>query len=279
MTRTDPPTGPQDQDRDGGPGAFDDLPAGLAGLAADAPATLLDRIAARRVHVPGPLTGPDEDDALSDLQVAYTDQGVAFVRAGLDEREFAAAFRERFARPLLPSDRLPAGLLPALRNGRLGGLRLDLRGLSPFEAAVLRATATIPRGQTRPYAWVARQAGNPKAVRAAGSALGRNPVPLLIPCHRVTRSDGTPGQYVFGAPAKERLLRAENVDLDGVADLARQGVFFIGSDTTGIVCYPTCVDARRITPAHRHGFRTVAAAEAAGYRPCEHCRPALPQSA
>ncbi|MFC5747556.1 methylated-DNA--[protein]-cysteine S-methyltransferase [Actinomadura rugatobispora] len=256
------------------PHAADGLEAALAALAADAPPTLLDRVAARRVHVPGPLEGPHRD-----LQVAFTDQGVAFLRAGLDERAFAEAFRRRFARPLLPADRPPAGLVPALRTGRPGGLRLDLRGLSDFEAAVLRATATIPRGQTRPYAWVARQAGNPKAVRAAGSALGRNPVPLLIPCHRVTRSDGTIGQYVFGAQAKEHLLRAEDVDLDQLAALARRGVQYLGSDTTGIVCFPTCADARRITAEHRRGFATLAAAQAAGYRPCRHCRPGNPQPA
>jgi O-6-methylguanine DNA methyltransferase len=242
----------------------DPLAERLSGLATGAPDTLLDRIVARRVHVQGPLEG---------LQVAFTDQGVAYLRAGLDDNEFTAAFRDRFARPLLPADKPPAGLVPALRTGKLGALRLDLRGLSDFEAAVLRAAATIPRGQTRPYAWIARQAGSPKAVRAVGSALGRNPVPLLIPCHRVTRSDGSVGEYVFGADAKERLLRAENVNLDQVAAWAARGVHFIGSDTTGIVCYPTCSDARRISDAHRHGFRTLTAAQAAGYRPCRHCRP------
>ncbi|MFG2019575.1 methylated-DNA--[protein]-cysteine S-methyltransferase [Actinomadura geliboluensis] len=242
----------------------------LAGLAADAPAGLLERIAARRVRVPGPV----EDGPLAGLQVAFTDRGVAYVRAGMGEREFAEAFRERFARPLLPAERPPAGLVPALRSGRLGGLRLDLRGLSEFEAAVLEAAAEIPRGQTRPYAWVARRAGRPRAVRAVGSALGRNPVPLLIPCHRVTRSDGSLGEYVFGAGAKERLLRAEDVDVDEAVELARRGVRLVGSDTTGIVCYPTCADARRIAPGHRRGFGGLAAAEAAGYRPCLRCRPA-----
>lgn len=270
MTRTDPTdsTGPAGAEPGTGPGG--ELARELAALAADAPPALLDRIAARRVHVPGPLEG---------LQVAFTDHGVAYLRAGMDEREFAEAFRARFARPLLPAARPPAGLVPALRGGRLGGLRLDLRGLSDFEAAVLRAAAQIPRGQTRPYAWVARRAGRPRAVRAVGSALGRNPVPLLIPCHRVTRSDGALGDYVFGADAKERLLRAEDVDVDEVAELARRGVRLVGSDTTGIVCYPTCGDARRITPGHRHGFRDLAAARAAGYRPCLHCRPGDPQPA
>ena len=81
-------------------------------------------------------------------------------------------------------------------------------------------------------------------MRAVGSALGRNPVPLLIPCHRVTRSDGSLGEYVFGADAKERLLRAEDVDVDGVVELARRGVRLVGSEATGVVCYPPCGDVR-----------------------------------
>ncbi|MCW2916039.1 MAG: cysteine methyltransferase [Actinomycetia bacterium] len=58
-------------------------------------------------------------------------------------------------------------------------------------------------------------------------------------------------------------------------ELAGGNVFYLGSDTTGIVCFPTCRNARRITPEHRHGFRSVTQAEAAGYRPCLHCRPGL----
>ncbi|MFF5205573.1 methylated-DNA--[protein]-cysteine S-methyltransferase [Streptosporangium sp. NPDC000396] len=240
----------------------DPLLAGLAALATDAPAGLLDRIAARWVRVPGPV---------GELLVAFTDQGIAYVRAG--EEDFASSFRQRFARPLLPSDRPPAGLLPALRSGRTAGLRFDLRGMSEFQQAVLRAAQAIPRGQVRPYSWIARLIGHPDAVRAVGSALGRNPVPVLIPCHRVIRADGAAGGYVFGTETKEALLNAEGVPLGEVRELARENVFYLGSDTTGIVCFPTCHNARRITSAHRHGFRSLPQAEAAGYRPCLHCRP------
>ncbi|TMR10651.1 methylated-DNA--[protein]-cysteine S-methyltransferase [Nonomuraea turkmeniaca] len=246
-------------------GTGDRLLAGLAGLAADAPDGLLDRIAARWVSVPGPI---------GELRVAFTDQGVAYVHAG---DGFAEAFRARFGRPLLPAGartRPPAGLLPALRTGRAAGLRLDLRGMSDFQRDVLETARTIPRGEVRPYAWIAARIGRPKAVRAVGTALANNPVPLLLPCHRVTRSDGAAGEYVFGTPAKERLLLAEGVDLERLRRLAGERVFYLASDTTGIVCFPTCHNARRIAPAHRHGFRTLALARAAGYRPCRTCRPA-----
>jgi O-6-methylguanine DNA methyltransferase len=243
----------------------------LAGLAVDPPAELLDRVVARWVRVPGPV------HELGELYAAVTDRGLAYLRPGPDPAAFAEDFRARFGRPLLPGERPPAGLLPALRPDGRGGraVKVDLRGLTDFERDVLAATREIPAGQTRPYAWVAREIGRPKAVRAVGSALGRNPVPIVIPCHRVTRSDGDPGGYVFGASAKERLLRAERVNLDEVRELARGRVHFLGSDTTGIVCYPTCADARRIAPAHRVGFRDMAAAAAAGYRPCRTCRPGI----
>jgi methylated-DNA-[protein]-cysteine S-methyltransferase len=244
-----------------------EVEAGLARLTAEPPDALLDRIAARWVRVPSPL---------GDLYVASTDQGVAYVRPADEDdeaEEFGDGFHERFDRPLLPADRPPAGLLPALRTGRPAGLRFDLRWLSPFEESVLRVTLTIPKGQVRPYSWVAASVGRRAAVRAVGSALGRNPVPVLIPCHRVVRSDGEIGGYVFGAAAKRALLGNEGVDVDGIRALGRRHVHYLASDTTGVVCFPTCPNARRITSAHRHGFRTVAEAEDAGYRPCRSCRP------
>jgi len=243
------------------------LEAALASLLAEPPDALLDRIAARRVRVPGPL---------GDLYVASTDHGIAYARpadSDDDAEEFGDGFHEHFDQPLLPADRPPAGLLPALRTGRSAGLRFDLRWLSPFEESVLRVTLTIPKGQVRPYSWVAESVGRRAAVRAVGSALGRNPVPVLIPCHRVVRSDGEIGGYIFGPAAKRALLGKEGVDVDGIRALGRRHVHYLASDTTGVVCFPTCPNARRITAPHRHGFRTVAEAEDAGYRPCRSCRP------
>ncbi|HEY2052757.1 MAG TPA: methylated-DNA--[protein]-cysteine S-methyltransferase [Solirubrobacterales bacterium] len=70
--------------------------------------------------------------------------------------------------------------------------------------------AAIPYGETRTYTDLAREAGNERAVRAAGSACSRNPIPLVVPCHRVVRSDGTPGLYAGGVEMKKRLLEMEN---------------------------------------------------------------------
>jgi O-6-methylguanine DNA methyltransferase len=213
---------------------------------------------------------------LGEVFVAFTPTGVQFVRSAEsldgDPAAFAQAYRQRFARPLRPANRAPAGLLPVLR-GRRGAPRLDLSGLSEFERGVLAVTRSIPVGEIRPYGWVAHEVGRPRAVRAVASVLARNPVPLLVPCHRVVRADGAIGRYLFGAEHKEALLRGEAANLDDVAALARDGAHYLGSDTTGIVCFPTCHNARRITPAHRAPFATIADATAAGYRPCRACRP------
>ena len=72
---------------------------------------------------------------------------------------------------------------------------MKIKQLTPFQWQVLAATMTIPLGETRSYAWVAKQIGKPKAVRAVGQALRNNPYPLIIPCHRVIRKDGSFGAY------------------------------------------------------------------------------------
>jgi methylated-DNA-[protein]-cysteine S-methyltransferase len=86
---------------------------------------------------------------------------------------------------------------------------LDHRLSRGFRRAVLDATAAIPRGATATYGQVAAAAGSPRAVRAAGSALAGNPLPIIIPCHRVLRSDGAVGAYLGGTAMKRRLLAME----------------------------------------------------------------------
>jgi methylated-DNA-[protein]-cysteine S-methyltransferase len=86
---------------------------------------------------------------------------------------------------------------------------LDLTGATPFQRAVWQSTGEIPFGQTRSYSWVASRAGNPRAVRAAGQALSVNPLPIIVPCHRVLAKDGGLGGYSGGLPVKKMLLELE----------------------------------------------------------------------
>ena len=125
----------------------------------------------------------------------------------------------------------------------------------------------------RSYAWVAKEIGHPAAVRAVGTALGRNPVPLVVPCHRVVRTDGSVGNYGFGSPAKRALLTAEGADPDGLERLAVAGTRYVASATTGVYCLPTCAHARRIGDRNRVVLRSAAEAARRGFRACVTCRP------
>ena len=88
-------------------------------------------------------------------------------------------------------------------------LPLDRRLSGGYRGAVLEVLSTIPYGRTESYASVARSTGNAGAVRAVGTACATNPLPVVVPCHRVVRSDGTSGRYLGGAEAKQALLRLE----------------------------------------------------------------------
>jgi O-6-methylguanine DNA methyltransferase len=90
---------------------------------------------------------------------------------------------------------------------------LDTFHPTVFQRKVLLATAAIPEGSTSTYALLAAQVGSPRAVRAVGNALAANPLPWLIPCHRVLASDGSLGGYRFGLALKQALLEQEGVPL------------------------------------------------------------------
>jgi O-6-methylguanine DNA methyltransferase len=219
------------------------------------------------------------DTPLGPVYVAYNSHGLSAVQRAESPQDFEQQFRQHFGRGTYMTSEPPATLANELRRELHGEgrahIRFDLRGLSEFEQAVLQKALEIPRGEVRPYAWVAREIGNPKAVRAVGTALSNNPVPIFIPCHRVVRSNGQAGQYGLGGEAGKRtMLRAEGVTLEILEQLAHEGIRYTGSDTTHIFCFPTCRHARRVTNAHLIYFRSEAAAASAGYRPCKVCRPA-----
>ena len=211
--------------------------------------------------------------------VAYNARGVSAVMQEDTPAGFERAFRQYLGRPVSRVDHPPERLVRDIVNqlrGRRKTVAFDLRGLSDFEEAVLRKALEIPRGEVRPYAWVAREIGRPRAVRAVGSALAGNPIPLLIPCHRVVQSTGGIGNYGLGGPVVKRsILEWEGANMEEAESLARAGIRFIGSRTDHTFCFPTCGGGpSRLDPRRRRPFRSVAEAAAAGFRPCVDCRPA-----
>ena len=219
------------------------------------------------------------ETAVGPLQVAYRGRAVCGVSLLTDRRTFAQRCLQRYGVQPVYDIEPPAWLVAAVRNhleGRRGFKgEVDLLGLTPFQQQVLAKVREIPRGEVRPYTWVAREIGLPKAVRAVGTALRKNPIPLLIPCHRVVRSEGTLGDYAAGNPAlKERILRFEGVDLLALKRLRRLGKRFRGSRNTHIFCLPTCYSRKWAQERHTVYFASATEARRAGYRPCKLCRPA-----
>lgn len=156
------------------------------------------------------------DSPFGPLWVAWSPRGVTGVtpRFACDTVEgFLDAHRRNgYAASRLPSD-LAARVDDALERGETHDVPVDLRGLAKFQQAVLIACSTINAGSVRSYGWIADELDNPGAVRAVGTALGRNPVPLIVPCHRVVRSDGAIGNYAFGPDMKRELLVREGAIL------------------------------------------------------------------
>jgi methylated-DNA-[protein]-cysteine S-methyltransferase len=156
------------------------------------------------------------DSPVGPLLLAATPAGVvrvSFAREGFDD--VLTALAERISPRVLEA---PGRLDDARRQldeyfaGRRTAfdVALDHRLSQGFRARALAAIAAIPYGRTGTYRSIAEAAGSPRAVRAAGSACATNPIPLLVPCHRVVRSDGSMGLYGGGVEAKRLLLEHEH---------------------------------------------------------------------
>lgn len=154
-----------------------------------------------------------EDTPVGTLGLAEAGRGLARLSYITSEDDFVARLLLDFAgRPVLegPLDAPRRALDRYFRGkGFEFGVTFDLSELSPFDRKVLMATARIPAGQVKTYTQVAKEAGNERASRAAGNALHKNPVAIIVPCHRVLRSDGSLGGYGGGLPIKEWLLKHE----------------------------------------------------------------------
>jgi AraC family transcriptional regulator, regulatory protein of adaptative response / methylated-DNA-[protein]-cysteine methyltransferase len=151
------------------------------------------------------------DSTLGRLLVAATDHGICAVKAGRNDAELVRALQAEFPKAAIAKSSKARGFLEALRDHLTGQevrFPLDVRG-TDFQMRVWTALRTIPLGETRSYCEVAEMVGEPRAVRAVANACASNPVPLIIPCHRVIRKDGSLGGYGLGTARKRALLSTE----------------------------------------------------------------------
>lgn len=214
-----------------------------------APRGLTARGAVARRAAPGPLAAT--------FRIEATERGVARLRPGRGAHGDSAAARR-------VAQRAREELREYLAGRRtFFTVPVDLSAAPPFQARVLAEARRIPFGEVASYAELARRIGRPRAARAVGNALGANPVPVIVPCHRIIRGDGTWGHYAFGGAMKTALLALE-----------RTTPTLIGCTTTRIVCRHGCAHERRVREANRVVFASVADARSVGYRPCRACRPA-----
>ena len=158
------------------------------------------------------------ETSLGAMLVAATDKGVCRLSFG----EGHEALESRFPHALLieggePFSSLLSEVIVSVEApGTSHHIPLDVKGTA-FQEAVWQELRRIPPGETRSYAEIAAAVGKPKAVRAAGSANGANNVAVLIPCHRVVRSDGSLGGYAYGMEIKQKLLEREGLSPRGKA--------------------------------------------------------------
>ena len=156
------------------------------------------------------------DSPVGELLVAATERGVVYLAFACEESAEVLALLNNKIGPATMGTSPVLTLAAAQLDEYFAGARrtfsvpIDESLTSGFRQRVQRLLTDIPYGATTTYAQLADAAANPKAVRAVGSACARNPVPIIVPCHRVLRSDGSLGGYRGGVEAKEKLLRLES---------------------------------------------------------------------
>jgi O-6-methylguanine DNA methyltransferase len=148
--------------------------------------------------------------------VASTEKGVCMVDFLTSEKAFTKKLKERFSGEIILNDRKNKNVLSQLNQFFKGKLKrfdctLDLKGTA-FEKRVWSKLAKIPYAETRSYKDIAEAIGYPKAFRAVGNANGSNPIPLILPCHRVIEHSGGLGGYGHGLKVKKLLLDLEKAN-------------------------------------------------------------------
>jgi O-6-methylguanine DNA methyltransferase len=164
----------------------------------------------------GLYIGETDETPIGRLWLAVSDLGLVAIDCGLTRDEFEAYLSKRFKRTVeFAPERVlqAAGQLNSYLSGQQRDftLAIDWAVLRPFQQAVLRATYEIPYGETRTYKEIAERIGRPHAARAVGRAEATNPMPLVLPCHRVIGMEGKLHGYGLGEgiKTKEWLLKKE----------------------------------------------------------------------
>lgn len=171
-------------------------------------------------------------------------------------------------------DELSQSLIEHL-YGRPASLKLDLENVkSSIAQLTLAKLLEIPYGEIRSYAWVAKEIGHPAAVRPVANAVAGNPIPVLIPCHRVVRSDGHIGNFSLGGPEmKRKLLSFEGLDIARIEDLATRNIRFLADKETNTYHVPSCKKAPPASSPTLQELRSIDEAMDAHVEPCRRCRP------
>ena len=154
---------------------------------------------------------------IGDVFVAYGRDGVDCVRLAQGDAAFVKWHERRFKstpiRDAKPAKALVDKFRRALDGDKGARVALDMGALTDFQRSVLAKATEIPRGQVRTYAWLAAAIGRPRSSLAVRTTLANDPLPLLVPCHRVVAGEGRLGEYVFGAAVKRKLLALEGVKI------------------------------------------------------------------
>jgi methylated-DNA-[protein]-cysteine S-methyltransferase len=155
---------------------------------------------------------------MGNLRIGWSPNGITMITLAEGSRKaFENTYRKLFGvqpqQGKIP-ERFKCAVIQAAAGRAFDPAPIDLSGLSQFQLKVLKELQKVPRGQVRTYSWLAGKVGRPLAARAVGNTMARNPVPFIIPCHRVVPASGGIGNFGLGKARKRELLRREGVQVE-----------------------------------------------------------------
>ncbi len=236
-------------------------------------ARLRAELRGRQARATGNLWWFDFELPIGTIRLVHDEHLVHMVDNDPHRYELRAKYELGFAPQHADSKRVRIEAEQVLSGRKRGSDIAFLGELTTFQQSVLRATSRIPRGAIRPYNWVAREAGNAGAVRATGTCLGHNPVPFIVPCHRVVRADYALGKYSAGGPEVKRAVLSMEGLTDRQLEWIQHAPRFVGQTNSMEFCLPACGGLDESDPTVLRAFQRPEDALNAGFAPCDVCRP------